>query len=210
MDSANETNEHAIDLLDKLLVLDPNSRVSAGKMLEHDYFWSGRHRCPLLSRLARPRRYIHNHLCLHAEPLPKRLENPQPLLPENVSCHEYETKQEAKKNARPRESGKQGASDSKRSRDGHGSMQPGERKRRSAGNGRARLDEHGEIIRDAGFRDSVGAKASGSSGDSERRRSSSSSKPAGGAAGNGVEDSAYDPLGDSSKRPPPSSSDLFG
>ena len=135
--------------------------------------------------------------------MPKRLENPQPLLPENVSCHEYETKLEAKKSARPRESGKQGGgSDSKRSRDGHSSAQTGDRKRRSAGNGRARLDEHGEIIRDAGWRDSVGAKTSSSGGDSERRRSSSSSKPA--------NDSAYDPLGSSSKRPPPSSSDLFG
>ena len=40
-DSTNETSEHAIDLLDKLLVLDPNSRVSAEKMLEHEYFWTG-------------------------------------------------------------------------------------------------------------------------------------------------------------------------
>lgn len=149
--------------------------------------------------------------CFCPEPLPKRLENPEPLLPENVSCHEYETKLEAKKSARPRESSKQvGGADNKRSRDGHGSTQAGDRKRRTAGNGQARLDEHGEIIRDAGFRDSVGAKSSNSSGDSERRRSSTSSKAAGGEVGNGGEDSAYDPLGGSSNRPPPSSSDLFG
>lgn len=147
---------------------------------------------------------------LCAEPLPKRLDTPHPLLPENVSCHEYETKLEAKKAARPRESGKpSGGSDSKRSRDGHGSMQSGERKRRSTGSGRARLDEHGEIIRDAGWRDSVSAKAS-SSGDSERRRSAATSKPSGGGMSTGGDDSAYDPLGGSNKKPPPSSSDLFG
>jgi serine/threonine protein kinase len=49
-DSTNETSEHAIDLLDKLLVLDPNSRVSAEKMLEHEYFWTGAYAAATHSR----------------------------------------------------------------------------------------------------------------------------------------------------------------
>ena len=154
-DSAHETNEHAIDLLDKLLVLDPNSRVSAAKMLEHEYFWT--------------------------EPLPQRQKNPDALLPENVSCHEYETKLEAKREGRPTsrprgaDGGKAGA-DGKRRGDAPTSPQMGDKKRRSSGGaaGGPRLDEHGELIRDSGFASSVG----------KERRSST----AGGA------EAAYDPL----------------
>jgi hypothetical protein len=44
---------------------------AAEKMLEHEYFWT--------------------------DPLPRKASNPTPLLPQNVSCHEFETKQMAKR-----------------------------------------------------------------------------------------------------------------
>jgi len=153
---ADHSDEHAVDLLDKLLVLDPARRMTAEKMLDHDWFYN--------------------------EPLPQRRERPEPLLPENVSCHEYETKQAAK--ARPRESG---GGEGRRSRAGDGGAQAptsptgagggrsgrDAKRRRSSSAGGPRIDEHGELIRDSSFKAGM-----------ERRRGSSSS----GA------DAAYDPL----------------
>lgn len=127
--TSEDTEELAVDLLDQLLVLEPSRRLTAEKMLDHEYFWT--------------------------EPLPRKAANPAPLLPQNVSCHEFETKQNAKK--RHHEGGSEG---SKRHR---APASPVGRRRPSVGRDgdRPRMDEHGELIRDGALSSRARTSADG-------------------------------------------------
>lgn len=45
-------DSYAIDLLDKLLTLDPSQRVDADSAMAHEFFWNEPMSCPLLNRLS--------------------------------------------------------------------------------------------------------------------------------------------------------------
>lgn len=69
---------NALNLIDKLLELDPNSRIDANEALDHDFFWSDPLPCDLEKTFSKHQRSMFD---LHARqkfdrPKPQMLPNP--------------------------------------------------------------------------------------------------------------------------------------